>query len=152
MTRSSELSANSQLTNVSVETVFRVLVCAGALVCATCGPMTVHYQAKEATPPAFSNCFNAVCPGDAKPLVLGGNDYSPPTLENISRWQKAGYFAGEAYDVIQQTYRQKGYLWTEDGLPCNCLCLGTPHAAIGGKCLDPPVPGTREYEVVLFGE
>lgn len=116
-----------------------------------CGPPTVHYSNRTRTALPLIKCVEASCSSTAMPFLLGGNDYSPPTLKNIARWQRGGHFANVPYNEIQRRYRENGFSWTESGLPCNCRCDGTKHAALGGKCLDPPVPGTPEHSAVHIG-
>jgi hypothetical protein len=116
-----------------------------------CGPPLQSYVARSSTPPPMKFCFGELCAAETEPLLLGGTDYSAPTLENIARWQKSNHFAGKPYETIQADYRNAGYVWTETGLPCNCRCLNTAHAALGGKCLDAPMAGTALYEQVVLG-
>ena len=135
---------------------FRTLVLgaalAGLLFLGACPPPVQTYSQKARRPPAQVNCVTSSCTATAKPFVLGGRDFSPPTLANIARWQAAGFFADQPYDQIQADYRAKGYDWYEDDLRCNCLCRGSAHAAFGGRCLEEPVPGTAMYEAVLLGK
>ena len=116
-----------------------------------CGPPTQAYVARSTVAPPMKACFDELCDEFSKPVVLGGKDFSAPSIENIGRWQRAGLFAGEDYLAIQETYRRAGYVWNTDRLPCNCECLNSAHAALGGKCLDPPLPGTKLYEKVVWG-
>ena len=131
----------------------RFFVAVASAMFAICGcAVPVHYfTPKSVQPPAMVNCVEQSCPKSAKPFILGGNDYSPPTIPNVSRWQRQGYFADKSLDQVQGLYRQRGYDWYEDQIPCNCLCRGTAHAALGGRCLEAPMPGTPEYEAVHLG-
>jgi len=122
-----------------------------SLLLAACPPRVVSYSPKATSPPPMVNCVESSCALDAKPFPLGGRDYSPPTLANIARWQRAGHFAGLSYDQIQADYRQKDFDWYEDDLRCNCMCRGSKHAAFGGRCLEPPIPGTPLHEAVHLG-
>ena len=127
------------------------VVCLSFLFLGACGPPVQSYVARSSTPPPLKFCFGDLCAPETKPLLLGGTDYSAPTLENIARWQKANHFVGKPYETIQADYRNAGYVWSETGLPCNCRCLNTAHAALGGKCLDAPMEGTALYEQVVLG-
>lgn len=98
------------------------------------------------------NCLEATCPDDALPLILGGRDYSPPTLTNIARWQRNGHFDGQSFQAIQASYRERGYEWYQDELPCNCRCRNSQHAAFGGYCLEILLPATPEYEALHSGQ
>ncbi|RJO63219.1 MAG: hypothetical protein C4523_20830 [Myxococcales bacterium] len=122
------------------------------LVCIEGCAKKIEYNLKPENPPPMKNCVEDACPSREKPFIMGGRDYSPPTIKNIARWQKAGYFTDKTWQEIQEIYKDKGYDWYEDDLPCNCLCRGTAHAAFGGKCLEAPVPGTPEYEAFVLGE
>ena len=108
-------------------------------------------HAKPNLPGAMVNCVEATCPPDAQPFLLGGNDYSPPTPENVVRWQGAGHFEGLSLMEIHRAYRDQGYQWWPNELPCNCQCRETPHAALGGTCLETPLPGTDLNERVHLG-
>lgn len=132
-------------------TMFFVLVVLVGAALLRCSPASVYYNPRSETAPPLVNCFGTLCSPTEQPVLLGGRDYSPPTLEAIGRWQKNGHFQGVPFNDIQKQYTDAGYVWTEDGLTCNCECYGTVHAALGGKCLDVPIPGTADYERIVTG-
>jgi hypothetical protein len=129
-----------------------LLVSYGLVLVQCGGPAAVYFNPRSETPPAVVNCFGSLCSPGEKPVILGGRDFSPPDLKNIARWQRNGHFAGVPYNEIQKDYNDAGYVWTEEGLTCNCECYGTTYAALGGKCLDVPIIGTAEYERYISGK
>ena len=122
-----------------------------AVVVTACGaslPAASFHFVEPPTAP-LTKCFGALCPANAKPVVLGGQDYSPPTLANVARWQRAGHFKGKSVADIKKAFTEAGYKWNEGKYPCNCRCVGTPHALLGGKCLEELLPATADYDAAI---
>ena len=73
---------------------------------------------------------------NATPFVFGGRDLSVPRTPEVAA-----------------AYKALGVVWAGNGCPggANGYCAHGPHVAFGGRCLDPPPPGTREYNDIVMG-
>ena len=122
------------------------------LILAGCGTVSIwRHKTKSMTPPPAVGCVNDSCHPDVQPFILGGPDFSPPTVVAIARWQQAGHFPGQSAVQIQNLYKTHGFEWYPDDNRCNCMCRETLHVIDGGKCLETPIPGTDLYERLHVG-
>ncbi len=84
-------------------------------------------------------CFNGSPQiQETKPFIYGGYDLSMPRDEDIE---------------LIKAYKEFGIVWQNNGCRkgCNGLCEKGPHVAFGGLCLNPPTPGTKEYNDIIMG-
>jgi len=84
-------------------------------------------------------CFDGSPPiPDSKPFIYGGCDLSMPREEDTE---------------LIKAYKEFGIVWENNGCRggCNGLCVKGPHVAFGGHCLNPPTPGTKEYNDIILG-
>ena len=110
----------------------------------------VPYKPRTLTPPEMVNCVDTSghIPGN-KPFILGGHCYCNPTYKMYKTWQKEGFFKKMSHQDVVALYKKDGYSVSDSKKRNNCKD-GT-HAALGGKCLAPPTPGTPLYEKVVSG-
>ena len=110
----------------------------------------VPYKPRTLTPPEMVNCVDTSghIPGN-KPFIIGGHCYCNPTYKMYKTWQKEGLFKKMSYQDVVALYKKEGYALSDSKKRNNCK--GAAHAALGGKCLVPPTPGTPLYEKVVSG-
>jgi hypothetical protein len=117
-----------------------------ALVVAGCSSPINYYRH---TPPASSAyCATASCPPGERPIVLGGKDVAPPTLENVDYWQSRGFFAGVSFAAVKAQYQSAGFVWSDGTASCGCRCFDTEHVVKGGKCIDAAFPGSVLHQQI----
>ncbi len=75
---------------------------------------------------------------NVKPFIFGGCDLSMPSDDD---------------QALIKAYKDHGIVWENHGCRggCNSLCEKGPHVALGGYCLTPPTPGTKEYNDIILG-
>jgi len=114
-----------------------------ALLLGACADVPVRQQLVRFQPlplaPAgeIQYCFNGSPPlADATPFVFGGRDLSIPTKPDVAA-----------------AYKELGVVWAGNGCvpDANGYTIHGPHVAFGGLCLDPPPPGTKEYNDIVMG-
>ena len=118
-----------------------VIVC--ALLVTGCAEQPKRRQIAHFTPAPIvpsgpvQYCFDgAPCISNALPFIYGGRDLSLPTTPEVAA-----------------AYKNLGIVWAGNGCPAGangCSSHG-PHVAFGGRCLDPPPPGTRDYNDIVMG-
>lgn len=97
-----------------------------------------HFTPAPLTPPGeVQYCFDgSPAIPDTQPFVFGGRDLSLPKTPEVAA-----------------AYKRLGVVWAGNGCvhDDNGYSANGPHVAFGGKCLDPPPPGTREYNDLIMG-
>ena len=111
----------------------------------------VKFQPRSLDSPKMVNCVSTSGHFEGnKPFIIGGNCYCNPTYKMYNVWQKEGYFKNKTFKEVKKMYTKKGYSLSDGNKRNNCYDEGK-HAALGGKCLVPPTPGTKLYEKVVSG-
>ncbi|MFH0980856.1 MAG: hypothetical protein V2A79_04885 [Planctomycetota bacterium] len=102
--------------------------------------------------PAQAHCFDGVphLPGST-PIILGGACCCTPNDELMAKLHADGVCLDLDTEGLIGLYHNSGVQLATDHQRCNNLCEYGPHVVLGGKCLVPPVPGTRNYEEVVTG-
>ena len=119
------------------------------LICGCAEP--VPYKPRTLNPPEMVNCVDTSGHKKGnKPFILGGTCYCNPTYKMYKIWQKEGVFKKMSYEDVVALYKKEGYSLSDSKKRNNCK--GDTHAALGGKCLVPPTPGTMLYEKVVSGD
>lgn len=128
-----------------------LLLMIAALFLSGCKLPVIHHIPLPSGEIPLKYCFNELCDPKERPHMMKGRDVSPPTQENVARWQAAGFFRRQSLEQVQTTFKEKGYRWNDGKFPCNCECVGSRHVAEGGMCIEAPVRGTRLYQSVVVG-
>lgn len=125
-----------------------VLLAAG---CAGVKPPPPYVPAYPESP-AIAHCFDGVphMPGST-PWVLGGACCCTPSEELMKKLHADGVCLDMSADDLTALYHEKGIQLAGDHAGCNNLCAWGPHVTKGGKCMAPPLPGTRNYQEVVTG-
>jgi hypothetical protein len=111
-------------------------------------PYVPAYPARTAQ----AHCFDGVphLPG-SRPIILGGACCCTPSDELMAKLHADGVCLDLDTEGLIELYHNSGIQLATDHQRCNNLCEYGPHVVLAGKCLVPPVPGTRNYEEVVTG-
>ncbi|MBU0616488.1 MAG: hypothetical protein KKI02_02100, partial [Planctomycetes bacterium] len=117
-----------------------------------CGPREPPFEPKPASTLAVKHCFDTIghIPG-SEPWILGGTCCCTPTQKLLDQYQADGFCRGMTLSELLARYDGRSIMTALHHKGCNNACEWGPHVVAGGKCMAPPIPGTRNYEAVATG-
>ncbi len=109
---------------------------------------TPQYVRAPLPPARVVACLDGMsCSVGSRPALLGGQDFRVPSERVLAEWHAAGHFSTDGLFAVAERYRSQGYVLPGDGDPRQC----GRHAAEGGRCLIPPLPGTPLFDRIVSG-
>ena len=82
---------------------------------------------------------------------MGGDCCCTPDERLLQAWRDAGLSSQVDLKDVVRRYQEMGIVTGLDHQGCNNCCAFGPHVVLGGSCMAPPTPATRNYEMVISG-
>ena len=85
------------------------------------------------------------------PFAFDGDCCCTPDMRLLEAWRDAGLPNQVTLKDVVGRYQEMGIVTGLDHQGCNNRCVSGPHVVLGGSCMAPPTPATRNYEMVISG-